>query len=65
MPRVHQAPIDKTVLQLTDLDPFEEMVSTSCFAIFRHGWFSFNLSMILMLPDGDCVGQPVLLYCHC
>ena len=65
MPRVHQPPIDKTVLQLTALDPFEEMVSTSYFAIFSHTWFGFKLAMILMLPDGDCVGQPVLLYYHC
>ena len=27
MPRVHENPVDKTVKELTDLDPFVDMVS--------------------------------------
>ena len=65
MPRAHQAPSDKTVLELIELDPFEEMVSTLCDPIFGHGCFVFKLAMMFLLPNVDSTGQPFHLYRHC
>jgi hypothetical protein len=65
MYRVRSDPVDKTVKELDDLDPFEDMVTplSLCY-IFRVAAI-FSDSVFLMSPTTLSAGEDVLLYCHC
>ena len=46
MSRAQEKPTDKTVKELTDLDPFVDMVSGCCFSGSAHGLLKYNVSFI-------------------
>jgi len=65
MSRVRSNPVDKTVKELDELDPFEDMVTPLFLRYIFRVAAIFSDSVFLMSPTTLSAGEYVLLYCYC